>query len=575
MADNSLPQGATLEPIQGPATDKAKLPIGATLEPYTPPVAVASDQPETKPKRFESPEHTAMRARIPALNPTDKMGAEKDVVGMFKGGAENLAGMGGATLGGPLGGAGAYLLSKRLLEPGAISEHPIATGLNAGAFLLPEVGPLARKLPIVGPLMEHFGERMSGSPLGRAVGEYAPKLRDWITDAPKELPPPRSPAPISRMLPERASGVQVGPSTLPETQPPRLSMREQVGGKIPGVPAIPSEAMPARAPSLGASTLEPRPEVVTGPVKPPSTRSLMNRLTGQIEDAAKYPAVERTAGVKEMPSATSNERLAAQKLTLETERGIGPISDEKMKAAIAKGREGVAQEGVGIPKIMGDKITPTSPAEAEALKAANAEIEAKSLRPGGSLGAKAVSAQPNTELSGPAIKTPSRNLKLLENMKNRVPGSNPIEPRVSMSEQPHSELRTPAQVEEESVHTMERMQTHVNGARTAELVRGKPGLHWDMINLEGEQIREVLRKSGEDMTNIQTVGRSGGKSGGFGGGKIVDPKNLARNEALDRLYEKGYTPEQIVKEAPPRSKPAPLRKAFGPPLKNPLSGEGL
>lgn len=545
--ENSLPEGATLEPIQGPATDKAKLPIGATLEPYTPPPLAASDQPATKPKRFESPAHTEMRSRIRALNPVDKMQAEKDFTGMMKGGAENLAGMGGATFGGPLGGAGAYLLAKRLLEPGAISENPISTGLNAGAFLLPEVGPLARKLPIVGPLMEHYGERIAASPLARFASEQASKLGDWISGAPSlERAPLRNAA---SLLPEHASGIQVGPSSLPEMQPPpapRLSMREQLAG--PRAPApIPSEAMPARTPSVGAPTLEPRPEVVTGPVNPPSTRSLLNRMGQQIEDVAKHPAIEPTA--KLTPSAAG--------LKVETDaNGIKWAVDN----------QGVR---VSIPK----SIPVEQVQDYAAGKIADQAKMQGELR--GTLGAKRVTAEPYTEIGGPAIKTPSRNLKLLENMKNRVPGSNPIEPRVTLGEQPPSELRTPAQVEEESVHTMERQQVHVNGARTAELTKGKPGLMQDMLNLEGEQIREVLRKSGEDMTEIQTVGRSAGKSGGFGGGKIVDPKNLARNEALDRLYEKGYTPEQIVKEAPPRSKPAPLRKNFGPPIKNPLSGEGL
>ncbi len=94
-------------------------------------------------------------------------------------------------------------------------------------------------------------------------------------------------------------------------------------------------------------------------------------------------------------------------------------------------------------------------------------------------------------------------------------------------------------------------------------IEGRPELRDDFMNLQGEQLREILRKSGEDMTHIQSVGRSAGKSGGIGGGKIVDPNNITRQEAFEMLFEKGYTPDQILKEAPPRSKPAPHRTAFG------------
>lgn len=399
-------------------------------------------------------------------------------------------------------------------------------------------------------------------PIQNALGRTATRARDFgnilstmgtLFMGPEGMTPAAGmhetplPHPLTVKQLPAARSIQAPVSSL---EPP-LSMREQAGATLPTeaptkVAPIPAQAMPARAPSLGASTLEPRPEVVTGPVKPPSTRSLINRLGDQIEDVSKHPAIEPTAR-------------------------LGSSAGLKMETDASGIKWAVDSKGV---RVSIPKSIPVEQVENYAAgKIADQTRMQGNLR--ATVGAKAVAAEPNTELSGPAIKTPSRNLKLLENMKNRVPGSNPIEPRVTMGEQPPSELRTPAQVEEESLHTMERQQVHVNGARTAELTKGKPGLMNDMLNLEGEQIREVLRKSGEDMTNIQTVGRSGGKSGGFGGGKIVDPKNLSRGEALEMLYEKGYTPEQIVKEAPPRSKPAPLRKAFGPPLKNPLSGEGL
>jgi hypothetical protein len=181
----------------------------------------------------------------------------------------------------------------------------------------------------------------------------------------------------------------------------------------------------------------------------------------------------------------------------------------------------------------------------------------------GSVGAQTVGEQPTIEIPSPRIQTPSRNETLTENLKNRVPGSNPVERKIPLIEQPASPARTPAQVNEETVHPMDRQFIHVNGSRLLDTIKDKPDLANDLLDLEGNQIREVLRKSGEDMSNIQSVGKSAGKAAR--GGRIADPSNLSRQEAFDILLDKGYTPEQILKEAPPRSVPAKVRVPFGPP----------
>ena len=157
--------------------------------------------------------------------------------------------------------------------------------------------------------------------------------------------------------------------------------------------------------------------------------------------------------------------------------------------------------------------------------------------------------------AGPRIQTPSRNTTLMDNLKNRMPNSNPPERGVPMGEQPPSAERTPAQPKEETVHPMDRQFIHVNGAQAFEKTAGRPQLQEDLLALENDQIREVLRKSGEDM-GTKRVGSAG---------KTADPNDYTRPEAFDILFEKGYTPEQIVKEAPPRSKPARVRVPFGPP----------
>lgn len=182
-------------------------------------------------------------------------------------------------------------------------------------------------------------------------------------------------------------------------------------------------------------------------------------------------------------------------------------------------------------------------------------------RPQGTVGAQTVGEQPNVDIAGPRIQTPSRTETMTENLKNRVPGSNPLEARVPLEEQPASPARTAAQPKEETVHPMDRQFIHVNGSRLMEAA--KPELRNDLLDLEGNQIREVLRKSGEDMTHIQKIGSPTMKAPR--GGTFTDPNTITRQEAFDILLDKGYTPEQILKEAPPRSRPAGVRVPFGPP----------
>lgn len=181
----------------------------------------------------------------------------------------------------------------------------------------------------------------------------------------------------------------------------------------------------------------------------------------------------------------------------------------------------------------------------------------------GSVGAKVATEAPTDIVAGPPIKTPSRNETILENLKNRIPGSNPLEKGVALETQPPSPERTPAQPKEENIHPMDRQFIHVNGWRLLTHIIDKPGLRDDLMDLEGEQLREVLRKSGEDMTHIQKIGNPITKAPR--GGTLVDPNVITRPKAFDILMDKGYTPEQILKEAPPRSKPAKARVAFGPP----------
>ena len=53
------------------------------------------------------------------------------------------------------------------------------------------------------------------------------------------------------------------------------------------------------------------------------------------------------------------------------------------------------------------------------------------------------------------------------------------------------------------------------------------------------------------MTHIQKIGSPTMKAPR--GGTFTDPNTITRQEAFDILLDKGYTPEQILKEAPPRS----------------------
>lgn len=162
--------------------------------------------------------------------------------------------------------------------------------------------------------------------------------------------------------------------------------------------------------------------------------------------------------------------------------------------------------------------------------------------------------------AGPRIQTPSRNETLLENMKNRVPGSNPLEKNVPLGEQPASPERTPAQVKDESLHPEDRQLVHARGSKLFEALpkdtNGEPvrAIRDAIMDLDNEQLRELLRKSGEDIGGHIVTSAS----------KTMDPLDYTPQEAFDILLEKGYTPEKMLKEAPARRTPAKPRIPFGP-----------
>lgn len=102
------------------------------------------------------------------------------------------------------------------------------------------------------------------------------------------------PQPITQKQLPAARSIQAPASSLEEP----ISALESLGGRIPVEPAAKAPPTPldvtAAPHTATAATVEPRPEVVAGPAKPPSTKSLLDRLGKQIEYSAKHPAIEPT-----------------------------------------------------------------------------------------------------------------------------------------------------------------------------------------------------------------------------------------------------------------------------------------
>lgn len=178
---------------------------------------------------------------------------------------------------------------------------------------------------------------------------------------------------------------------------------------------------------------------------------------------------------------------------------------------------------------------------------------------------------PPAEVEGSErAETPSRNTTLVDRMAREIPGNNPLEPDVPLGKQKPAEQRPPARAAEagmvdESVHSDDRRFIHVNGSRMQEAVgefTNDNAVAKRVFNLENNQVREALAQSGEDMGSRRVVSA---------GSKTADPNDFTRQEALDMLLDKGYSPEEIAAmgEKAPRAKPAKpltfkLREKDGP-----------
>ncbi len=224
------------------------------------------------------------------------------------------------------------------------------------------------------------------------------------------------------------------------------------------------------------------------------------------------------------------------------------------------------------------------------------------LRPGvslrnqlGTVGAKSVAAEPNVELPGPRIATPSRNEALIgqagKTMENAAEGI----PTPERNEGAFYKDFSPR--ERQDIHTNLEVRTPngyepvANASQHWEKLSQTPDIREDLFQMENDQVREALRKSGlADMEN-KTVKSSDWTFQGKAGKPFQNPDVIPRAKAIGMMLDEGIPPEDIVKwgggaetrskPALPRMTPGPERKGLvtgpadrGYPLVNPLKPKG-
>jgi hypothetical protein len=154
----------------------------------------------------------------------------------------------------------------------------------------PEGFPVADAPPYREPIRQPAS---SLTPKTSAIQPYVPQVNGEVVE-------PAPPARVPRAQVEPRN--QLPPASSIQTPPPQMSMREQAGARPVTEPplrvVVPKDVVPAAPPARVPKTepiQEARPQVDTTPARPPSTRSLMNRLGSQIEDVSKYPPIQPTA----------------------------------------------------------------------------------------------------------------------------------------------------------------------------------------------------------------------------------------------------------------------------------------
>lgn len=128
----------------------------------------------------------------------------------------------------------------------------------------------------------------------------------------------------------------------------------------------------------------------------------------------------------------------------------------------------------------------------------------------------------------------------LPNLIDQAAGVKPLKPDVPLREQfTKQTAEEPAAIDpmkEKYPQPAVRQMVRANGEAIYQAAKDNPGLMKDLHNLTRVDLRQALIKAGEDMGQT-TVSNS----------KFAGEGSISREEAFNRLLDKGVTPEDIVK----------------------------
>jgi hypothetical protein len=133
----------------------------------------------------------------------------------------------------------------------------------------------------------------------------------------------------------------------------------------------------------------------------------------------------------------------------------------------------------------------------------------------------------------------------MPNLVDQAAGVKPLKPDVPLIEQLTKQTaEEPAAIDpmkEKYPDPAVRQMVRANGERAYEAAKSDPGLMKDLHNLTRVDLRQALVNAGEDMGQT-TVSNS----------KFAGEGSIPREEAFNRLLDKGLKPEQILKLAKPK-----------------------
>jgi hypothetical protein len=389
-------------------------------------------------------------------------------------------------------------LGHKYIEAPAMAEEQKAR--NAKSPLESVGHSVASAIPIVGPWAASLGEQAGSGDVGGAVAKGATQVA-----AAEALP---------KVLPKVGEAIRDTPSTVERLSGSANAKLDQLGANMPETAKLITRVRnPGMSTVLDALKREP---TAPAPSESPVVSTAPYKLTSP--GAETEPAVQMPL---EMPKAQPTVG------PLEGRAGINRIGDLVQQGAGWKPLEPNVPIGQQLRAVGADVMPPGQiPPRAGVI-------------PQMPLGSRV--AVPISEEFGPMLKRPGEVGRAITEEPARQMGAPSLRPDVSLREQPktaEAPVRSEqARMEEKYPDKADRQMAHANGEQIVDAIGHDPETMKAVHDLTNPDVRQAMINSGEDMGQISI------------GNRKATGNQMTRQEAFNRLLQKGLTPREIVRLA--------------------------